>query len=492
MADVQQPHEVEDVRGGRLEVVLGRIKAFAHEPVVATPQLAADVRVHRGVVAALRARDAARIDELRTRQRRRSCVPALTDVDELAVVAGQRVAEVLAPADVDGRCDCRAGEAGRRAGDEQRHPGPVGLAPVLRHHEGAARRVRGLLLHILGTRRRRIRWLVTRRCRDTGRRRRMRRRLRAVTAARPPRDGRADRRDQDHHHHSADERPNIPPRRVAQGHDRHRVRFSRRLRRVAVNDRDRREGLGNALQAERADIAKAQPSPVPDQRPHDGIRERLARCRGSLESRRLDDRHARILAAVLRDLTGTDADAQLRRIVGVKRRDRVMHFARALDGVSDTPRNTTMSPSPALLTSWPPHVAIAARNADMKRTVKASNESSPSRARRCVEATRSQKRIVTVSVVAIGCIMACGPPQTLSSWAVRQARPVDRVQGTMGRGTRGCGPRSQLNDARYAPLLRSDRHGRPDRDLIARTSPNPGCFTSPVSRHLRAPREILP
>ena len=68
-----------------------------------------------------------------------------------------------------------------------------------------------------------------------------------------------------------------------------------------------------------------------------------------------------------------------------------------------------MSPSPALLTSWPPHVVIAARNADMKRAVKASNESSPSRARRCVEATRSQKRIVTVSVVAIGCIIAWGP-----------------------------------------------------------------------------------
>ena len=61
-----------------------------------------------------------------------------------------------------------------------------------------------------------------------------------------------------------------------------------------------------------------------------------------------------------------------------------------------------MSPSPALLTSWPPHSTIDARNADMKRMVNTSNTSSPSPARRCVEATDRKTEFVTVSVVAIG------------------------------------------------------------------------------------------
>jgi hypothetical protein len=56
--------------------------------------------------------------------------------------------------------------------------------------------------------------------------------------------------------------------------------------------------------------------------------------------------------------------------------------------------NTTMSPSPALETMRPLFSAIAFCNSAMSRWVKASNSSSPRRARRSVDATRSQTRIV--------------------------------------------------------------------------------------------------
>ena len=70
--------------------------------------------------------------------------------------------------------------------------------------------------------------------------------------------------------------------------------------------------------------------------------------------------------------------------------------------------NTTIRPSPALLTSRPSASAMAARNSPMNRCVKASNASSPRRARRSVEETRSQKRIVTACVRAMEAVSHAG------------------------------------------------------------------------------------
>ena len=292
--------------------------------------------LHRGVVAALRARDTACIDELRTRQRRRSRVPTLADVDELAVVAGQRVAEVLAPADVDGRRRPWGRGVGRRAGRRATTPGVrracAGLA--------APRGCRTSRPWPPASHPRDTASSHTSACNPSGSGHRPAEiyappsssRHRGPTATRRPR------------RRSPRSRPRPPPLRRARERSsaarRRRarpplVRFSRRFRRVAVNDRDRREGLGNALQAERADIRES--ATLAGSRPASARRRsrRLARCRGSFESRRLDDRHAGKLTAVLRDLAGTDADAQLRRIIGVECRDSVMYFARALHGVRD-------------------------------------------------------------------------------------------------------------------------------------------------------------